>query len=77
MTISRRRFIVGSGIAASAPFIAHLLPRSPQAEPLAVATTTKDVVMKINGWDLDGEASSCGTAAIWISVGQSWRSPWR
>lgn len=88
MTISRRTFIVGSGLAASAPFIGNALSRSANAAPLpqaaiprtfiAVGTAASEFALRIDGWELANDTSpSSGASAVWISLGRSWRSTWR
>jgi hypothetical protein len=85
MTISRRTFVVASGLAASAPLIGYVLSRSAGAAPLpqasvlqtiAVGADASEVILKIDGWDLVGDTPTPANVR-WISLGSSWRSAWR
>jgi hypothetical protein len=81
MRISRRTFILGTGLAAAAPALASWLPRdaiaAPASQPDADATGN-DVAFRIEGWDLPGRAPRAPAGdEVWISVGRSWRTAWR
>jgi hypothetical protein len=87
MTISRRTFILVSGLVPAAPLLASLPLRSAHAESVlsrqprqqaAYAADANEIALKIDGWHvgINGPTASEG-GEVWITVGTSWRSAWR
>ena len=70
MTIDRRDFVAGVALTAVAPTLS-LLPASTPT----LAAELSPMIMMIEGWSIP-EESDAGTA-VWIRVGQSWRTAWR
>jgi hypothetical protein len=70
--MTRRTFILGSGVMAAAPVLANAFPPLRVRRRL-VDPSTDDVHLKIAGWSQGGEDAN----AVWITVGSSWRTAWR
>jgi hypothetical protein len=68
MTIDRRTFIIGTGVAAIAPSL-QLWP--PQLE----AGDAGRVVFMIEGWSVDDASEA--TEQVWIRLDRTWRTAWR
>ena len=89
MNIDRRKFLVSTGLAATAPALAGLLSlpaiaqlsaaQSPEpalsAGEANVRIDTSGVVFGIDGWGLGDNSPDANM--VLISVNQSWRSAWR
>jgi hypothetical protein len=79
MKMARRTFLVGAGVFAASPVLAHLLssadevahalPRLPSG-----AANGSDLVFKIDGWSVQDSAAS---DEMWFIVNRSWRAAWR
>jgi hypothetical protein len=70
MTIDRRTFIIGTGVAAIAPSL--------QLWPLpfpARAAAMNRVEFMIEGWSV--EDASEATEQVWIRLDRTWRTAWR
>ena len=72
MRMTRRTFILGSGVMAAAPVLANAFP-PPRERRRPVDPGTDDVHLEIAGWSRGGEDAN----ALWITVGASWRTAWR
>lgn len=72
MTITRRTFLLSSGVLVTAPVLANVLP--PFAEQHGRrGQPSNELLLKIEGWsrgDVDANA-------VWINVGPTWRTAWR
>ncbi|MFO1313388.1 MAG: hypothetical protein U1F41_15135 [Burkholderiales bacterium] len=72
MTITRRTFLMSSGVVVAAPVLANVLPRFAEQHGRR-APASEEPVLKIEGWsggDVDANA-------VWINVGPTWRTAWR
>ena len=85
MTMSRRTFIVVTGLVPASPLLASLPIRSTYAESpsrldrqrhLVHGSDANDLVLKIEGWEEAG-ANAPVEGELWITIGPSWRSAWR
>jgi len=89
MTIDRRRFLLGTGLAATAPALAGLLSLPAMGQRLEASSrdalvsvsgtvpgpANVDVAFGIEGWPV-GDAAPDGETVL-FSINQSWRSAWR
>lgn len=70
MTLNRRAFIVGTGIAVIGP---ALEPWALSGAP-ALAAGTHQLEFMIEGWSLDD--GSADSNRVWIRLERSWRAAW-
>ena len=70
MTIDRRTFIIGTGVAAIAPGL-QLWPLQLPARAAAM----NRVEFMIEGWSV--EDASEVTEQVWIRLDRTWRTAWR
>jgi len=88
MNMTRRTFILGTGLVAAAPALASALttssnPRSSmlpsagslQSDMPAMETAGNDLIFRIDGWEPRQEMVA--DERMWISINQSWRAAWR
>ena len=88
MNMTRRAFILSTGVVAAAPALASVLTTSPNPEtsvlPSAVglqsglpmtATAGYDLPFRIHGWEPRDERTT--DERTWISIDRSWRAAWR
>ena len=72
MMITRRTFLLSSGVIVAAPVLANLVPPSAEQHGRRVPASDEPI-LKIEGWsrgDVDGNA-------VWINIGPTWRTAWR
>ena len=79
MKMARRAFLVGAGVFAASPVLAHLLSSADEVAhalpPLpAGAANGTGLVFKIDGWS--ARDSGAGDE-MWFSLNRSWRTAWR
>ena len=88
MSMSRRTFILSTGLVAAVPVFAGVHTRSFNAGssvlPSAVSLQSDlpvteaagyDLPFRINGWEPREEMAA--DERLWISINQSWRATWR
>ena len=88
MNMTRRTFILSSGLVAATPALASVLKASSnpgpsglpsavnlQADQPVMATATYDLPFKIDGWEPREEVAA--DEQLWLSINQSWRTSWR
>ena len=72
MTMTRRTFLLSSGVIVASPVLANALLRLEEHRDDRTSDAN-DIVLKIEGWSQGGDE----TNAVWINVGPSWRTAWR
>jgi len=72
MTMTRRTFLLSSGVIVASPVLANAWPRFDEL-PDRRSSEANDVVLKIEGWSQGGDDAN----AVWINVGPAWRTAWR
>lgn len=88
MNMTRRTFILSTGLVAAAPALASVLTTSPnpessvlpsavglQSDPPMTATARYDLPFRIHGWEPRDEMTT--DERTWISINRSWRATWR
>ncbi len=73
MTMTRRTFLLTSGVMVAAPILADALPRDLRERIDHLAATTDGLTLRMDGWDSGTDDPN----AVWLAVGRSWRSDWR
>ena len=72
MMMTRRAFLLSSGVLIAQPALANAVPQRPEHQDLRILEAN-DVVLKIVGWSNGGDDAN----AVWITIGPSWRTAWR
>jgi hypothetical protein len=88
MSMSRRTFILSTGLVAAVPAFASVLTTLPnaglsvlpsagrsQSNLPATEAAGYDLPFRINGWEPREEMAA--DERMWISINQSWRATWR
>ena len=77
MLISRRTFIVMTGLLPAAPLAARVTAVSTSAQmPLRIASSkvdARELLLKIDGWNVHEP----GGNDAWFTINRSWRTAWR
>jgi len=80
MKVTRRTFLVGTGVFVTSPVLANLLSTAQESmralPPLPSADLANGIglVFKIDGWNAhDSQARD----EVWLTFNQSWRTAWR
>ena len=88
MNMTRRTFILSSGLVAAAPALASVLTTAPDPESSMLRSAADlqsdlpvteaagyDLPFRIDGWEPREEIAA--DERMWISINQSWRAAWR
>jgi hypothetical protein len=88
MNMTRRTFILSTGLVAAAPSLASMLTTSPkpgssmlpsagglQSDLPVTKTAGYDLPFRIDGWE--PREKMAPDERMWISINQSWRAAWR
>jgi hypothetical protein len=72
MMMTRREFLL-TGVIVASPLLVNAVPRVFDERRDRIEPRANNVILKIAGWDSDGDDPN----AVWVRVGSSWRTAWR